>query len=277
MSELKIKNADLVDKFFGTTGLGNTGDPYYNIPANFFLEIQKGNVFGHTTKTLRGHNSDIGIGTEDVWGPGAALVYLAAAETMEIASTDDEDGGAGTDTGALTLLLEGVDGTGAYISESITLNGTTNVTSVNSYLRVNSLTVLTAGSVGWNIGIISATATTAATVQNNIGATEGLSQNSHYTIPLATTGYIVQVELNCSKISGGANPEVVFKGLQRPLNGAWLQLFDKKLNTNVTDEVNIILPFPVTIPARSDFKFTGTSDTLLAEVRTQTYLIQVDD
>ena len=276
MAEYKGKDADLSDIYFGASGGGTTGDPFFGIPADFYLEVAKGNVVGHSLKVVRGHNGDIDIGTEDVWEAGGSITYLTSAETMEIASSDANDTSAGT--GARTLLLEGVDGTGAYASETITLNGTTDVTSSNSYLRVNFMTLQTAGTTGYNVGNITATATTAATIQDEMDATEGVSQSSHHTVPLGKKCYIVKVEVNCAKISGGGgSPEVEFRGYSIPFGGARLQLFDKRLDTSVTDELDISLPFPVEIAARSDIYFTAETDVNNTDARTRMYCVQIDD
>ena len=158
-------------------------------------------------------------------------------------------------------------------------NGTTDVTTANSYLRVNFLTGLTAGSVGWNIGSITATATSAATIQTGMSATETLSQSSHYTVPLGKTFFLYQVEFNAAKLSGGQLPVVEFKGYARPGGdgAAWLQLFDKKLDTAVTDELDVFVPIPTRIPARTDVRLTADTDQNSTEVRTRMYGIVVDD
>lgn len=244
--------------------------------TEFLLEVAQGNIAGHSLVIIRGHNPDIDTASEeDVWEAGGDLSYLSSAETMEIASTDNDD--LNGDTGANTVLISGCDGTGAAISESVEMNGTTDVTTVNSYLRVNSMVVTTAGTSGWNEGNITATATTAGTVQCEMDATEGVSQNSHYCVPLATKGYLYQVEFNAAKISGGGSPEIEFKGYARPNGGAWLQLFDKKMDTSVTDEIDVVLPFPTQMNALTDIRMRADSDTNNTEVRTRMYILLIAD
>lgn len=243
------------------------------------MEVAKGNIPGHSFVIVRGHNpsQSAASGFVDI-GETGDLTYLTSAETMEIASSSASDAAAGI--GLRTLLVQGVDGTGAAIQEIVTLNGTSDVQTVNSYLRVNTMAGLTAGSAGWNLGIVAATATTAATVQAAMNVTESISQGSHYTVPLAKTLFPVKVELNAAKIVGGGNPEVEFRGYAR-LGGAgaaWIQLFDKKMDTAVMDEVDILFPFPVGVPiARTDIRIRADTDTNNTEVRTRVYGILVDD
>jgi hypothetical protein len=243
---------------------------------DFFLEVAKGQVPGHSLKIVRGHNAALALDTlEDVWEAGGVMTYLSSAETMNIASTSTSDDG---DPGAGTVLVEGVDNNGAYISEVVTLNGTTDVLTTNSFLRVNFMKVLTAGSTGWNVGDVTATASSAGTVQDEMDATEGVSQSSHHTIPLGKTGYLYKVEINGARLGqGGSTPEIEFKGYGRPFGGAWIQLFDKNLDTSVTDELDVILPFPSRLVARTDIRMTGTADINASEARTRMYILQVDD
>jgi len=249
---------------------------------DYLLEVAKGNVDGTTLIIVRGHNPDVDSATEeDIWEGGGDLSYLSSAETMDVVSTDIDDSDTGgvnpQSTGARTVILSGVDGTGALITEVVTLDGTTAVTTTATFLRVNSMVLLTAGSSGWNEGNITATATTALTLQCEMDATEGISQNSHYTVPLAKTGYLYQIELNASKTSGGGTPQVEFKGYARNNGGAWLQLFDKRLSISVTEELDVMLPFPSAMVAQTDIRLRLDTDTNNTEVRTRMYILLVDD
>ena len=67
---------------------------------------------------------------------------------------NDEDGGAGGDTGALTIEIFGLDANYNPISEVVILDGLTFVTTTKSYLRIFRGIIRSAGSTGWNIGII---------------------------------------------------------------------------------------------------------------------------
>jgi len=248
----------------------------------FLLEVARGNIPGMSTVVIRGHNDDLDSGTEeDVWETGGDLTYMTSAETMEIASSSTSDDGDPAGVGLQTVLISGVSSTGALQTETITMNGTTDVTTSSSYLRVNSMTGLTAGSTGWNVGTVTATATTAATVQCQMSATEGTTQNSHYTVPLNKTLHVVQIELNAAKITG-ATPLMEFKAYVRPggAGACWLQLFDKLLDTAVTDELDLVLPFPSSstqATSRTDLRMRALSDTNNAECRTRMYGILIDD
>lgn len=247
---------------------------------DFLLEVAKGNVPGHSLAIVRGHNPSqtSASGDVDVTEFGD-LSYLSSAETMNIVSSSTSDDGDPAGVGLQTLLIQGVSSTGAAISETVTMDGTTNVLTSNSYLRVNSMIGLAVGSSNWNVGDVTATASSAATVQDKMSATESISQSSNYTIPLAVKGYLYQLELNAAKIVGGGNPELEFKGLARVggAGNAWIQLFDKAMDTAVTEELDVVLPFPTQLAARTDIRIRSNTDTNSTESRSRFYVMLVDD
>ena len=159
------------------------------------------------------------------------------------------------------------------------MNGTTGVTTDNLYYRVNSMTGLTVGSTGWNVGSVTATGNTTGGIQSEMDATESISQSSHYTVAAGHKFYLLQVELNAGKDGGGTSPEIEFKGYFR-IGGdgaAWIQGFDKKLDTARTDELDVILPLPTALAARTDIRLRGDTDKDNTEVRTRMYGILVVD
>lgn len=94
--------------------------------------------------------SSLSSGT--IWENASDYALIAAAAQMTISSASASDASAGV--GARTVLVEGVDGSGALASETLTLNGTSGVTSVNSYKAINRMSVQTAGTNGKNAGAI---------------------------------------------------------------------------------------------------------------------------
>lgn len=135
-----------------------------------------------------GYNSSIGATVEDVWSQGGVLSFLSAAETMDIVSTDAADTAAGT--GARTINVFGLDGNYMPISENVTLNGTTPVTTTNAFMRINRMRLDTTGSGNVNAGSITATASTASTVQGNMNVGLGTTFKTQYTVPAGFYAFI---------------------------------------------------------------------------------------
>ncbi len=151
------------------------------------------NKFGRNAEVDTAQAADIWEGAQGNVGnqfynyPG----FLSVAALINIASSDDEDGGAGTDTGALTLQMYGLDEDFLLQDEEIILNGNGVVVSANTYIRVFRLIVKTAGSVGWNIGKITATSAGAGTPRvAQIDPTFNQTTMAIYTVPADKFGFI---------------------------------------------------------------------------------------
>lgn len=183
-----------------------------NYPYDFALEVQRGKVPGVAADHKFGRNAEIDSGvTADIWdggftvaSGGNSLIWVAptTARTHAIASSDDEDGGAGTDTGALTLRVYGLDSAFALQQEDITMNGTTNVNTASTYTMIHRMVVLTAGSTGSNVGDITATAATDNTVTARIRPTKNQTMMAIYQVPTAKTLYMTTWFFSLEKAAG---------------------------------------------------------------------------
>ena len=249
------------------------------------LEIARGAVPGVSTHVVRGHivSAAAAAGFKDVWEPNTAdtgdLVYITSATTIEIDSTSTNDTSDGT--GLRTLLLQGIAALGSAQQEVITMNGTTEVLTANQYLRGNSMVGLTAGSVGWNVGNVIASAADDG-IQCEMDATESISQNSHYTVPLGKTFHVTQLEFNTAKAAAGQDAKVEFKVYVRSGGDgkAWLQLFDKVLDTADATELDVNLPFPSSdaqAVERTDFRIRIDTDKDNTQARTRMYGYLIDN
>lgn len=107
------------------------------------------------TRYLFGYNQDIDILSvpEAIVSDGGAT-YLpttpTAANSVNIVSTSTNDTANGT--GARTLVIEGLTTDYAPFTETITLNGTTNVNPSFDVLRINTATVKTVAVLGQTSG-----------------------------------------------------------------------------------------------------------------------------
>ena len=246
---------------------------------DFFFEVSRGNVPKHKAVIVPSHNDDIDSGVEeDIWEEGGSLSYLSSAETMNIVSDSTADDGDPAGTGARALLVTGLNGSHVLTTEVVTMNGTSNVLTSNSYLRIRSILVVTAGSGLANAGIITATASSAGTVQCTIAAGESLSQNSQYTVPAATTAYIIDIVFSTTK-EGGGTPVVHFKGFVKTssANAAWLQVFDQHLDTGVTNTERLQQLVMPELAAKSDIRMAATTTVNNTEVTARMFIVEVAD
>lgn len=140
--------------------------------TEYYLQVARGLVSGASALSKFGRNPDIDTGTEDVWGVGGTWVPPTTARLHNIKSSNVNDTSAGT--GARTISITGLNGSYAETTETVTLNGTSDVATANSYVIIYRMRVTTAGSGGTNAGNITATAQTDATVTAQI--TTGYAQ-----------------------------------------------------------------------------------------------------
>lgn len=140
------------------------------------------NKFGRTTNADNGVSTDIHDGanpTDDV----AVWVAPTQARVHQLVSTDVNDDGSPLGTGARTVEVFYLpDWDTGETSTILTMNGTTNV-ATPSCVIINRMKVLTWGSAGPNVGVITATADTDGTVTAQINAGEGQTQMAIYGIP----------------------------------------------------------------------------------------------
>lgn len=160
----------------------------------FKLQVGRGQIPGHSVIHVFGHNPDVDTTEVTVWPATGLLTHPAAPTIMKISSssTDDASGG----TGARTVYILGINGTGGYVSEMVTLNGQTAVNTVNEYDAIETMSVVSVGSGGVNAGIIYAgtgtvTAGVPAVPYSAIGVGDNLSLVGHWTCPTGYTGYLV--------------------------------------------------------------------------------------
>jgi len=151
----------------------------------FELQVARGQIAGHSPFLVYGYspnlsNTAFGPLWEGLTQSGGLYPFPASAAQLTIVSSS------ASDTSALKVQITGLDANFAPISEVIALNGTTNVTSVNSYLRINNCTVTN----GVNVGNISFKQ--GSTLLAQINATLGTTQMSIYTVPAGYTLYILR-------------------------------------------------------------------------------------
>jgi len=229
----------------------------------------------YVSMLINAENFGVSTVQEDIWSPGGELIYMTAgAETMDLVSTNASDTLAGT--GARTVRIKGLNSTFDEVEEVVNLNGTTVVVTVNSYLRVHKLEVVTAGGGGENVGFISATATTAATLQAEIIPLYNISVMSHFTIPAGKTGLINYVHAS-TPITGGSgqNEDALLHVEVRPQNEVFRKVFSFHVSSG---EVTVSPTFHGAIPEKTDLKLVGVMiDTVDARVATNYSLLLVDN
>jgi len=177
-----------------------------------------------------GYNPGIGNTFEDLWYTGANYTFPTSAETLNVSSSEADDSAGGI--GMRTAILEGLDSDYNEITETVTLNGTTAVQTVNSYIRLHRIYGDTAGSSEVNVGDITATQSTSGIVMGEVEEGSGTTLQCIYTVP---AGYVVQIEsLN---ISVTRNDDVRVELLTKSVSsdGCWTVAFSHNVSNGLVD------------------------------------------
>lgn len=152
------------------------------------MALLPGIVSGRKVR-VSGFNGAVANTEEHLFSGSTTFTDLAAATLLKISSGSANDTSAGT--GAKTVMVFGLDGNYNLQSETVTLNGQTEVLTTKTYLAVFGLEVLTVGTGLKNAGIVYA-ADDGATVTAGVPATlilctipvgENISFSGNYIIP----------------------------------------------------------------------------------------------
>lgn len=172
------------------------------------LAIAENLFAGHSIVNKFGTNADIDTTTdpEDIWeGGGLYTGFADNAEVLRVQSSATTD--ASGNTGATQVRITGLDANYNVLSETVTLNGTTPVTTTNLFLRAHTATVVTVGSAGVNAGTITVRQNTTTT---NIMLTIAIGRNqsncSAYTVPAGYTAYMRAMHVAISGTSIANTP-----------------------------------------------------------------------
>ncbi len=134
-----------------------------------------------------GFNREISDSYETLWNYGGLYAYPASAVTMDCVSDSASD--------TTTIVISGLDADYESIAEIVQLNGTTPVTTTNSFLRINNATILSGSNVG-DI-TISNGGTTYAYIEAQIGTTQACV----YSVPANHSLYLFRISLTSGTVS----------------------------------------------------------------------------
>jgi hypothetical protein len=236
----------------------------------FYLAVQQGKVPGYSMVNKFGYNSSIGSGAfETIWETGNNYPWQTSALTVDVVSDDANDVHT-TGSGARTLRIQGLDGSYNFAEETVNLNGTSTVTTTQTFLRVFRMSVETAGSFGNNEGTITVTYTGGVDVAATISEGNGQTLMTLYTIPAGYTGYLLSMN-----ISSGKDQEMEFKLIQR-INGVSNGAFQTKQFLEVRGgETTVVFNAINVIPEKSDIYVSGkASSTSSASASFDLLLVQ---
>jgi len=230
----------------------------------FELQVARGQIAWHYDVHKFGFNPDIDDSLETVWAQGGLYSYLAAATQLSVSSSSTDDTSAGT--GARTVTLSGLDANYSEISETVTLNGQTAVTTTNSYLRIFRMVVNSAGSGGENAGVIYAgTGTVTSGVPANKYATIAIGDNQTlmaiWTVPANHTAYLLQTDVTVATTKN--NKYCTASLVARPY-GEVFQVKDRFVKAE--SQTTLTYSLPLEFEEKTDIEYRAIGDSAGADI-----------
>jgi hypothetical protein len=174
--------------------------------APWNLQVARGLVNGCTSVNIFASSDSVKTiasagDYQTLWGYTGTTAYAfpAAATQMHVVSSS------AVDTGTAKILISGLNSSWDQISETVTLTGTVAVTTVNSYLRINSITMTTpATGQTSNVGIVTVKNLTDTVTYASMTVGDGKSFMSLFSVPNGYTLFVSNINVYSGDASGGS-------------------------------------------------------------------------
>lgn len=172
-----------------------------------------------------------------------------------------------------TIFINGLDANRNQISESLVLNGTTVVPTVNSYFRINSISV-TAGISTNPAGVVTlkntaGTPNTITYAQINTGT--GKSQMSVYSVPNGYTFYLTRIDAFSSFNGNNAN-YINYRNVNTLPSGVVQAVAQASFGPNYRIQRDV--PLPMGQNADIQFQLGTSASTASVGIFVEGYLVQ---
>jgi len=202
----------------------------------FELQVARGQIAFHETLNVFGYSTATpSSGFIAAWENNTAYVFPTVASTMVVSSSSASDT-------AVTVLIDGLDSSYNVISESVTLNGTSDVPTTKVFWRINGVST-TAGNAVGTVYVKNAGGTTYAQIA--IGS--GKTNMSIYTVPAGYTAYLTQFDaFSSTSVTSGVY--ATFRALRTSSTG----VNNVVLQVPFLNDYTITRPYPLTLPEKTD-------------------------
>ena len=204
MDTITLKDGNLASRNFFAVKDANDIYSLLATSKSFLLAVQMGQIPEMSLVDKFGLNPSITTGPEDIWEGGGVYTYDSNADVVSLASSNAADN--------QVINVQGLDGTGVFVSQDITLNGTTRVALTTPLWRVFRMQNQGSTDIAGNVFCYTGTGTVPSIGDPEVRAiiTNGSNQTlmALYTIPSGKVGFMLGGEVGIN-LSGS-----VFAGTQ---------------------------------------------------------------
>lgn len=216
----------------------------------FELQVSRGQISYHSVVNIFGFATAIGTSYRTPWelANTNALPLISAASQLDVASS------AAGDTSQV-VQLQGLDANYNQITENISLNGTTIVTTTQSFKAINDFVTISGNCAG------NVTAKIGATVYAQITAGTGRNQAAIYTVPAGHSFYLTRIDA-FSATATGASKYITFLNKNTFSDGRVFNVAE----TTFAQRMDIMRVLPFKVPEKTTLEFQAKTNSTTAEV-----------
>ena len=211
------------------------------------LELVHKGVPGTGAVNIFGFNRTLGTTFQTLWNQTGGYVFPSSAVTMSAVSSSASD--------TMQVLISGLDADYKSVAAIVTLNGTTPVTTTQTFLRINSALILSGNNVG-NITI-----SNGGTTYAYIEATIGITQACLYTVPAGFSLYLFRLDFTSGTVNN--NKYLSIRNVVTTSTGRTLRVAEATFQNS---QVSFDRQVPFRIAEKTDFQFEGKSSSSTNEL-----------
>lgn len=208
----------------------------------FQMRASMGHITNGTPVFIYGHNPDIQLAEETIWYQGGVYAYPSSAIQMTVSSNDA--------TATTQIVINGLDANYMPISEIVTVNGQTPVTTVNAYLRIqNAYVIANETTQSIYIGTGNVTSGVPATVYELMFNGYNRTESARYTVPAGRTLYFTHGTISHGSDSSNAfmTGRLIFRLFGLPFQTAAVVNLNNKF-------IDFWFDYPLVLPAKTDLE-----------------------
>ena len=226
----------------------------------FELQVSRGQISYHSVVNIFGTATAIGTDYRTPWelANTNALPLISTAAQLDVASSDAADT-------SQVVQLQGLDADYNQITENISLNGTSTITTTQSFKAINGFLTISGNCAG------NVTAKISSVVYAQITAGAGRNQAAIYTVPAGFSFYLARIDA-FSATATGASKFVTFNNKNTFSDGRVFNV----ATTTFAQRMDIMRILPFKVPAKTTLEFQAKLNSSTAEVGIfgEGYLIQ---